>query len=106
MPDREIHPLCSRLRELRRAAGLSLQEAEEHTGVHAVVLGSYERGDRNPPLNRIEEIFNKYGYTIEAVPIGPHAVRVPENIAAELHAIANHLEGNHAMSKVLRPSPA
>lgn len=80
------------LRQLRRAAGLSLMDAEDRLGVSAVVLGSYERGDRNPPLYRIEQIFNAYGYTVAAVPINDTAVRLPVDMVLQLRAIADQLE--------------
>lgn len=89
-----IHPVCKTLRDLRQAAGLSLHTAEKRFGIGAIVLGSYERGDRNPPLSKIEQILNVYGYTLAAIPKNDNAIRLPENIAAELRLIADHLEKN------------
>lgn len=95
MPDKSdnyLHPICKQLRDLRLAAGLSLKEAEAITGVPDIVLGSYERGDRQPPLAKIEKIFKGYGYTVVAVPIDFSAIRLPADMANELRAIATQLE--------------
>lgn len=86
------HPVCKQLRELRQALGMSLPDASRHLGIPAVVIGSYERGDRNPPLRRLEETLNGYGYTLAAVPKDYDAVRLPGSIVRELRTIANQLE--------------
>lgn len=86
------HPVCGKLRELRRAQDLSLVEAEQRYGISAVVLGSYERGDRNPPLTKIEQILGFYGYTLAAVPKNEDAVRLPTDMVLELRRIADYLE--------------
>lgn len=87
------HNICQQMRDLRIAAGLSLREAEEVVGAPAIVLGSYERGDRQPPLIKAETILNGYGYTLVAVPKDFDAVRLPADMAQELRAIANQLDG-------------
>jgi len=94
------HPVCKKMRDIRRAAGISLMDVEQRFGVSSVLLGSYERGDRNPPLSKIEEILNSYGYTLDAVPVDEKAVRLPENMAAELRIIADQLEGINAVPQV------
>jgi transcriptional regulator with XRE-family HTH domain len=91
---REPHPICKQLRDLRRSAHLSLPEAAQRTGFPSSVLGSYERGDRIPPLTKLEEIFNGYGYTVAAIPKDFEAIRLTGNIARELRLIADHLEEN------------
>lgn len=96
------HPVCKTLRELRKAAGLSLKDIETELGVNGIVLGSYERGDRNPPLSKIEMILNLYGYTLVAVPQVPSAVRRPKDMATELRIIADQLEGKNALSQLPR----
>lgn len=100
---KQIHPVCGTLRQLRNAAGLSLNAAEQRFGISGIVLGSYERGDRNPPLTKIEEILNVYGYTLAAIPKDQLSVRLPVDIAAELRLIADHLEGNNALPEVSEP---
>lgn len=64
------HPTVVKLRELRTAAGLSLQGMQEEHFIPAVVIGSYERGDRKPSVNRLDEILHIFGYELVAVPIG------------------------------------
>jgi transcriptional regulator with XRE-family HTH domain len=88
----EPHPVCRQLRSLRKACGWSLPQAEQHIGVPGMVLGTYERGDRNPPLMKLEEILNSYGYTLAAIPKDFDAVRLTGSMVAELRNIANQLE--------------
>lgn len=93
------HPICHQMRELRRAAGLSLTEAEQLIGIPAIVLGSYERGDRHPPLAKVETILSGYGYTLAAVPNDFDAVRLPADMAAELRAIAAQIDKEKKASR-------
>lgn len=87
-----LHHICKQMRDLRRAAGLTLPEAAGVVGLPAIVLGSYERGDRQPPLEKAEQVLNGYGYTIAAIPKDEDAVRLPADMATELRAIAKQLE--------------
>jgi transcriptional regulator with XRE-family HTH domain len=89
---RRIHPLCRMLRQLRLAAGLSLADFEGRFGHPAVVLGAYERGDRVPPLHKMDIILECYGWRLQAVPRGQEFIRLPEDIVGELRAIADQLE--------------
>lgn len=89
---REPHPVCKQLRAIRRSANLSLPEAEQKCGVPGIVLGSWERGDRNPPLHKLEDALNSYGYTLVAVPKDFDAVRLSSSIVNDLREIANQLE--------------
>ena len=64
----EIEKMCAtKLRELRRRKGLTLEEFEKFTGgeVKAVVLGSYERGTRAISLARLQELANIYEVPLE-----------------------------------------
>lgn len=88
----DVHPACRQMRDLRIAAGLSLAQARDIIGMSDVALGSYERGDRQPPLHRAETILNGYGYTLVAVPKDFDAVRLRSDMAQELRAIANQLD--------------
>lgn len=88
----EVHPVCKQMRDLRMAARLSLPEAEELTGISGIVLGSYERGDRVPPLAKADQVLRGYGYRLAAVPVDFDAVRLPSDMATELRAIADHIE--------------
>lgn len=94
------HHVCTTMRELRKAVGLSLADIQERYGINAVVLGSYERGDRNPPLHKAEAILRQYGYTLAAVPLSANAVRLTKDMTAELRAIADQLEGKNALSEM------
>lgn len=93
---REPHPLCRLLRDLRRASGLSLATIENRYGIPAVVLGAYERGDREPPLRKLEVILAAYGHRLAAVPAAEDAVRLPADAAVILRQVANQLERNAA----------
>lgn len=86
------HRLCRLLRELRHAARLSLADIEKKYGIPSVVLGAYERGDRIPPLYKLDHILSLYGYRLEAFPIGTTSTRLPATIVADLRAIADQLD--------------
>lgn len=88
----EQHPVSKQLRDLRHARGESLEMAGRRLGIPPVVIGSYERGERNPPLLRLEEILNQYGYTLVAIPKDFDAIRLTGNIVRELRLIASQLE--------------
>lgn len=64
----DIEKICAtKLRELRRRKGLTLEEFEKFTDgeVKAVVLGSYERGTRAISLARLQELANIYEVPLE-----------------------------------------
>ncbi len=70
--------LGMRLRSVRRQQGLSLQDVEEKSGGcwKAVVVGSYERGDRAINVARLSELADFYGVPItellpDARPVRP-----------------------------------
>lgn len=86
------HRLCKLLRELRETAGLSLMRVEERHGISVGTLGSYERGNRLPPLPVLEALLGFYGYRLEAVPANSTAVRRPVDVAAELRRLADQVE--------------
>lgn len=88
----EVHPLCILIRNLRISAGWTLTRAAEMTGLPSMVLGSYERGERTPPLHKIEQILNSYGYDLVALPSRKAVVRLPSDMAEDLRHIANILE--------------
>lgn len=88
-----VHPLCLMIRDLRKAAGLSLAQFEMQVGIPAVVVGAYERGDRVPPLSKLDIIFGSFGYQLAAIPQDAKAVRMSQDMVADLRAIANQLEG-------------
>lgn len=69
MPLRENrHPLGRKLRELRERARMSLSSQERVTKIPAVVVGSYERGDRSMSVERADYLLNAYGRKLIDVP--------------------------------------
>ena len=58
----ELLTLQKRLREIRQAQGLTLNQvaAKSQGGISAIALGSYERGDRTISANKILEIAHIY----------------------------------------------
>ncbi len=90
------------LRELRLAARLSLAQFEDRFDIPAVVVGAYERGDRIPPLHKLEAILACYGYRLLAVPKDGSAVRLPIDMIADLRAIADQLEATNALPELSR----
>lgn len=98
---KEPHPLCVLLRRLRQASGVSLQRMEQLHGLKAVVLGAYERGDREPPIRKLDEALRLYGYQLAAIPIdADDPVQLSGDYVADLRRIADHLEQRDAMHKV------
>lgn len=91
-PAKPVHPLCRMLRELRRQTRLSLGQIQERYGMPAVVLGAYERGDREPPMTKLEQAFALYGYKLTAVPIDDSAIILDVDMVAQLRGIAAQLE--------------
>lgn len=89
------HRLCAYLRELRKTAGLSLSDMQERHGVNAIRVGSYERGDRVPPLPQIDSLFHIFGYELGAVPLNSHALRRTVDAVSDLRAIADQWEALH-----------
>ena len=72
--------LGSRLRAIRTQQGLSLQGVEQKSRGRwkAVVVGSYERGDRAVTVQRLAELADFYGVPVsallpDAVPTSPSA---------------------------------
>lgn len=69
---RSEHPICAVLRELRETRGWTLADVERHTGGRwkAVVVGSYERGDRRPTVEAADELLALYGRQTGVMPLG------------------------------------
>lgn len=65
----DIHPLLAQLRAARMAAGFaSIGHAANRLGVDQSVLGSYERGDRNPSAQRLDEVYPAFGRRLAVIP--------------------------------------
>lgn len=86
------HRVCAFLRQVRRRNGMSLSRLEAEHGLSAVVIGAYERGDRNPPLHKLERALNIFGYRLDVVPMDDNAARLPtEDVVATLRLLADFL---------------
>lgn len=61
--------LGRKLRSIRQQQGLSLQKVEDKSGGRwkAVVVGSYERGDRAVTVTRLAELADFYGVPVTAL---------------------------------------
>ena len=70
-----VSPIAVRMRAIRQSLGLTLDQAAAKTGIDAVVLGSWERGDRHPAVERIAYVLTVYGYHLAVV--GPDERVVP-----------------------------
>jgi transcriptional regulator with XRE-family HTH domain len=55
--------LGQRLRAARLAAGLRQSDASDATGIHADVIGRYERGDRRPYADDLIKLARLYNIT-------------------------------------------
>ena len=62
-----VDPIAAQMRTIRQRLGWSLERASEKTGVAAVVIGSWERGERHPAIDKMRPILTAYGYRIELV---------------------------------------
>jgi transcriptional regulator with XRE-family HTH domain len=88
----EIEKICaSKLRELRRRKGFTLEEFEKFTDgeVKAVVLGSYERGTRAISLARLQELANIYEVPLEYFFAEPRISLKNERLTFDLRRIKN-----------------
>ncbi|MBA2574159.1 MAG: transcriptional regulator [Actinomycetota bacterium] len=93
--------LGARLRAIRQQQGLSLQGVEEKSnGVwKAVVVGSYERGDRAVTVQRLSELANFYGIPMSELLPGANAFsaarEAPPRLVLDLERI-QQLDFNEA----------
>ena len=69
------------MRKVREREVGSLAMAEQKTGLLAVVVGSYERGNRNPPLTNLHKWVTAFGQTLLVV--GPDHTVLSTDPAAE-----------------------
>jgi transcriptional regulator with XRE-family HTH domain len=53
-----------RIRDLRKARGLSQEDLAERAGLHRTYVGGIERGERNPSLVNIGQIAQALGVTV------------------------------------------
>jgi hypothetical protein len=75
MPSDYAKSLGARLRSIRQQQGLSLQGVEEKSGGRwkAVVVGSYERGDRAITVSRLAELAEFYRVPVSELLPDPEA---------------------------------
>lgn len=67
MGDRVRDPIIIQLQEARKLRGLSIAKLAAQLGWANIVLGSYERGDRNATLGRIRQWAAVLGFEIAAL---------------------------------------
>ena len=80
-----------RLRQLRAAAGLSLQDVEERTNdeFRASVVGAYERGERRITVVRLTRLVEALGGQItDVMPLGPAG---PARVVATITISGHHM---------------
>ena len=86
--------LGRRLRAIRTQQGLSLQGVEQRSQGRwkAVVVGSYERGDRAITVARLSELADFYGVPIAELlpgsPAGGEATEPPSRLTLDLERLA------------------
>lgn len=56
-----------RLRELRKAAGLTLEALADRVGIHFTTVAKIESGDRAPSLRMAETLAEALGTTVGAM---------------------------------------
>lgn len=104
MPSEYAKSLGARLRSIRQQQGLSLQGVEEKSNGRwkAVVVGSYERGDRAVTVSRLAELADFYRVPVaELLPDGSGVRHEPTNkIVLDLERLYDDA------SKNSRTSPA
>src|SRR5205809_8071589 len=87
MPSEYAKTLGARLRAIRTQQGLSLHGVEEKSRGRwkAVVVGSYERGDRAVTVQRLAELAEFYGVPInELLPAGVVHAGTPTDASPKL----------------------
>ncbi len=95
MPPAVPHPICVKIRQLRKAAGFTLAQFERRHGVNAIVLASWERGDRHPAIEDIDKVLGCFGLHLAVMPINAvdgHHTRTPAEIGAALRGIADQVD--------------
>ncbi len=95
MPPAVPHPICAQIRQLRQASGLTLAQFERRHGVKAIVLASWERGDRHPTLEAVDAVLGYFGLELAIMPAGSvngQHTRTPAEVGAALRGIADQLD--------------
>ncbi|MEX2619355.1 MAG: transcriptional regulator [Egibacteraceae bacterium] len=89
------HRLGDRLRAIRQQQGLTLQQVEEVSGGRwkAVVVGSYERGDRAVSVPKLAELSEFYNVPVSELlpkedPLTPAQAAPPTTVMLDLRRLA------------------
>lgn len=87
LPNRPRDPLCDQLRAIRLGLGFSLADVEFKSGGRwkAVVVGSYERGDRQPNVRAARELLDFYGLRLEVLAPGDVVLTDDRPAAGQSH---------------------
>ena len=64
MKDQLLVRIGKRLKNFRRAEGLSREEVAAELGISPLTLGAYERGDREIRMDKVKELARIYNTTI------------------------------------------
>jgi transcriptional regulator with XRE-family HTH domain len=95
MPQEYAKALGAKLRAIRQQQGLSLHGVEQRSQGRwkAVVVGSYERGDRAVTVQRLFELADFYGVPVHELlpggsPVGPAQDR-PHRLVLDLERLAS-----------------
>src|ERR1022692_1093351 len=90
MPSEYAKTLGARLRAIRTQQGLSLHGVEEKSRGRwkAVVVGSYERGDRSVTVQKLAELAEFYGVPVSELLRGDYNGRVLSIRQEDLRSLA------------------
>jgi len=94
VPNEYARALGNRLRSIRQQQGLSLHGVEEKSEGRwkAVVVGSYERGDRAVTVAKLSQLAQFYGVPIEELLPGggpsPAAMEPPSRLVLDLEKLS------------------
>jgi transcriptional regulator with XRE-family HTH domain len=102
--------LGQRLRAIRQQQGLTLQQVEEKSqgDWKAVVVGSYERGDRSVSVAKLADLANFYGVPVsellpeDEVPRPDAGTDVPPRVIVDLTALNRNGETEPALKPISR----
>ena len=64
MKDQLLVRIGKRLKNYRRAEGLTKEEVAAELGISPTTLGAYERGDRELRMDKVKELARIYNTTI------------------------------------------
>lgn len=77
--------IAFRMRTIRQSLGWSLETAAHKVGTTAVAIGSWERGDRHPSVDRVAHVLATYGHRLAIVGPDEMVVSTKDDGAAGEH---------------------